>query len=80
MKRSIVHVGAATFASLVIVLSGGASAFAAPAPALPTAALADIDASSGSSTGSVQGLPAIARGFVCLLKTMSGGAGSICTV
>ncbi|MFE9578876.1 hypothetical protein ACFYO1_21015 [Nocardia sp. NPDC006044] len=77
MKRSIVHVGAATFATLAIVLSGSASAFAAPAP---TAAPAYIDGSTGSSTGSVQGLPAVARGFVCLLKTMSGGVGSICTV
>lgn len=77
MKRSIVHVGAATFAALVIVLSGGASAFAAPAPA---AGPAYIDGSTGSSTGSAQGLPAIGRGFVCLLKTMSGGVGSICTV
>lgn len=77
MKRSIVHVGAATFATLVIVLSGSASAFAAPAPA---AGAAYIDGSTGSSTGSAQGLPAIARGFVCLLKTMSGGVGSICTV
>ncbi|MFI6167284.1 hypothetical protein ACIBCN_10905 [Nocardia sp. NPDC051052] len=76
MKRSIVHVGAATFATAVIVLSGGATAFAAaPAAAAP----AYIDGSTGSSTGSVGGLPAIARGFACLLKTMSGGAGSICT-
>ncbi|MEU7142506.1 hypothetical protein ABZ942_23855 [Nocardia sp. NPDC046473] len=80
MKRSIVHVGAATFATMVIVLSSGASALAAPAPALPAAAPADIDASTGSSTGSLQGLPAIGRGFACLLKTLSGGTGQICTV
>ncbi len=79
MKRSTRQVGAAMFAAVVIVLSGGASAFAAPMPA-SAAGLAGIDGSTGSSTGSVGALPAIARGLVCLLKTMSGGTAVVCTV